>query len=1486
MLDLRLRLADFLSLLSVRLFALLVLVSTGCFAQSIAFVNGGKTGYSESSHVSCASETNTLSHLLLAAVYSTANTVTLGVSDSAGDIWIALPTDTSPNGQIQMFYAIARSTGPNTISATQTSSTAIMGLFCSEWSGNATSGVLDVRTAANASSSTASMSSGNLTTTGSSDLLYCVFADKKEGAMTIGAGFTQDEIDTGFGALSEYKKNLAAGTYSCNATDTAASGNWLAYAVTFKAGGSAPTLQSITVAPATASVPVAGTQQFAATGHYSDGSTNNLTNTATWAASGIAGGGRSFSFVHGGKTGYSESSHVACATETNTLNNLLLAAVYSTSNSVTLGVSDSMGNMWSALPTDTSPNGQVQVFYAITKSTGTNTISATQSSSTAIMGLFCSEWSGNATSGVLDVRAAANASSSTASMSSGNLTTTGSSDLLYCVFADKKEGAMTIGAGFTQDETDTGFGALSEYKKNLAAGTYSCNATDTAASGNWLAYAAAFKAGGGNTTVASVNSTGLATGFAAGTSTITATVSGISGSATLTVTSGGGGNPAPTVTAISPASGTTTGGTMVTITGTGFLPGATVRLGSIAAAYVTIVSSTSIMATTSVEAAGTVNVIVTNPGGQSGTLSNGFTYVNLTPTVTAISPASGTTAGGTLVTLTGTNFVPGMIVTFGGVEAAETTVANGTSLTASTPLHAMGTVSVVATNLNAQSATLNSGFTYLANVAPINFVQVAAATPQVPESTVTIAYPLPQTAGDLNLVVVGWNDTTATVQSVKDSAGNSYSLAAGPTSGTALRQSIYYAKNIFGGSNAVTVVFSPAAAYPDIRILEYSGLDPSTPLDVSSGASGSSATASTGAVNTAGPNELIFGADTVFTGNKAPGTGFTTRIITTPDSNLAEDRTVNATGSYSASATLTASGPWVMQMSTFKAATGIGALSPIITSVFPGSGAASGGTVVTLTGINFAAGASVTFGGVSATDVVVTSSTTITAVTPPGSTGAVNVGVTVNSASASLPNGFTYASNNILANGPLKVSSTNPRYFADGAGNAIYLTGAHTWQDNVDGWGIPNDCSVPPAFDWTSYLSFVQGHQYNWIRLWTWVLPTSKSEAAPAGVTEPECHLPVPYLRTGPGDATDGLPKFDLTQFDQSFFDRLRQRVIDAGQLGIYVSVMLLDGHSLQYDRLATDGYWFTGTNNINSIDDGYVIVSASGINSTTLSIPAITAIQDAYVRKVIDSVNDLDNVMYEVANEADGSTSTSWQSHVIELVHQYEASLPKQHPIGFTCEFANSPPDSAYFTSNADWVAPCGSGYGWVITSTPGGNVTETSTGNKVVIDDSDHSWFYTEILAATQADPNAMRKWVWENFTRGANTAFMDPYLVVYPGRNAPSGTTLDPQWNVMRTALTQTAAYAKRIDLGQAVPQNTSAACSTLYCLTSEKQYLIYSPAGGTITVQLAVGDTYSFEWFNPATNAVAQTGTITIPTSGSYTFTPPFTGPDAVLLLLGN
>jgi hypothetical protein len=137
--------------------------------------------------------------------------------------------------------------------------------------------------------------------------------------------------------------------------------------------------------------------------------------------------------------------------------------------------------------------------------------------------------------------------------------------------------------------------------------------------------------------------------------------------------------------------------------------------------------------------------------------------------------------------------------------------------------------------------------------------------------------------------------------------------------GSGLSQAIYYAKGIAGaGSNTVTVRFDKAVTYADVRILEYGGLDQTSPFDVGRSAAGSSATADSGTATTSVAGELVVGAGTTTGCFGGAGSGFTARVITSPDCDIAEDRTVTATGSYSATAPQ--NGTWVMQIATFKAA--------------------------------------------------------------------------------------------------------------------------------------------------------------------------------------------------------------------------------------------------------------------------------------------------------------------------------------------------------------------------------------------------------------------------------------------------------------------------------------------------------------------------------------------------------------------------------------
>jgi len=319
----------------------------------------------------------------------------------------------------------------------------------------------------------------------------------------------------------------------------------------------------------------------------------------------------------------------------------------------------------------------------------------------------------------------------------------------------------------------------------------------------------------------------------------------------------------------------------------------------------------------------------------------------------------------------------------------------------------------------------------------IRFAQVAAASSSSAQSIVSASYSAQQKAGNFNVAIIGWNDSTANVQSVSDSAGNTYALAAGPITGTNLRQSIYYAKNIVGGSNSVTVQFNQAASKPDLRILEYSGVATTNPLDVTTQASGSGNIADSGFATSTVPNVLIIGANTG-QGNTTivPGAPFTSRVISSPGSNIAEDRLVNIVGSYHAWAPLGQNGPWVMQMVAFRSATGT---APLMGNVNPSTGSVTGGTSVTITGANFAAGATLTFDGAAATNVVVVNGTTITASTPAHVTGAVTVTVmNPDTQSGTLANGFTY----ISATAPT-ISGVSPQSGPTAGGTPVTLTGSN-----------------------------------------------------------------------------------------------------------------------------------------------------------------------------------------------------------------------------------------------------------------------------------------------------------------------------------------------------------------------------------------------------------------------------------------------------------
>ncbi|HJP85485.1 MAG TPA: Ig-like domain-containing protein [Gemmatimonadaceae bacterium] len=431
------------------------------------------------------------------------------------------------------------------------------------------------------------------------------------------------------------------------------------------------------------------------------------------------------------------------------------------------------------------------------------------------------------------------------------------------------------------------------------------------------------------------------------------------------------------------------------------------------------------------------------------------------------------------------------------------------------------------------------------------------------------------------------------------------------------------------------------------------------------------------------------------------------------------------------------------------------------------------------------------------------------------------------------------------AAGPLRASTVNPRYFADPSGKPVYLTGSEYWKTIPD-----NGPTNPPApFDYAGFLDFLVAHNHNFTRLYMWEQARWSSETS-----IDHWFSPTIYLRTGPGTAADGGLKFDVTRINPAYLARVRQRAIDAGARGIYVSIMLFNGWSVE-DKEKSGGRnpWlahpFNPANNINGIN-GDPNGDGSGSESETLAIPQITALQETYVKAVIDAVNDLDNVLYEISNESEVS-SDSWQYHMIDFIRSYEATKAKQHPIGMSVPYPTVPQGSNtdVLNSSADWVSM-------------NGNVDNPTSwgGSKISLWDTDHLCGICGNAA-----------WPWKSLTRGHNPLLMDGYDGS-AGVGDPQYNPSDPKWEEIRKNMGYARSYALRMDLAHDTPRGDLA--STGYCLAGT-EYLVFLPSGGSTTVNLGgVSGTRTVEWFNPSTAETMSGGTVT--GGGTVNFTAPFSG----------
>ena len=295
-------------------------------------------------------------------------------------------------------------------------------------------------------------------------------------------------------------------------------------------GGTPPALLSIAVTPANSSIPNGTSQQFTATGSYSDGSTQNLTNSVTWGSSNtsvatidstglataVGTGNTTVSAVSGSVSGsttlivtslgasagtayvqsasgidhYNTSSASAKFSSNVTANDAIAVFCVWTALSQTLySVTDTQGNAFTMVDNPTSGTyGRAAMAYAITRSSGGDTVSCNFSTASMGKSIIVHEISGVNTSAPLDghkTNVQNSPGGGTDAITSGSITTTANGDyILGFTFNDSVNQAdWNAGTGYTkrQDLQIQGYTTASEDKLQSTSGSVAATFTTTAA---------------------------------------------------------------------------------------------------------------------------------------------------------------------------------------------------------------------------------------------------------------------------------------------------------------------------------------------------------------------------------------------------------------------------------------------------------------------------------------------------------------------------------------------------------------------------------------------------------------------------------------------------------------------------------------------------------------------------------------------------------------------------------------------------------------------------------------------------------------------------------------------------------------------------------------------------------------------------------------------------------------------------------------------
>ena len=373
--------------------------------------------------------------------------------------------------------------------------------------------------------------------------------------------------------------------------------------------------------------------------------------------------------------------------------------------------------------------------------------------------------------------------------------------------------------------------------------------------------------------------------------------------------------PPPTVTGLSPATGTTAGGTTVIISGTNFTGASAVKFGTVAATSFTVTNAGSISAVSPSEGASTVDVTVT-VGANTSAISepaDQFTFsAPPPPTVTGLSPATGTTAGGTTVIISGTNFTGASAVKFGTVAATSFTVTNAGSISAVSPVEGASTVDVTVT-VGANTSAISEPADQFTFSVPSTVITAVGTLASADGSALTTLAVSPKTVGDVLAVFAQVSSVSGTtLTSVSGGGVTTWTKAMQFNGSVGADAELWYGKVTTTGSSTITFTWSGSITG---HIAEYGAQEFSAGLGASTVWAMDKAGSLNGASSTSVPfpsltpsaaGELYFGYSVVANSASAGSASGFTYAVTAEANAVAYD--TNVSGAVSPVATQSPAG--------------------------------------------------------------------------------------------------------------------------------------------------------------------------------------------------------------------------------------------------------------------------------------------------------------------------------------------------------------------------------------------------------------------------------------------------------------------------------------------------------------------------------------------------------------------------------------------------